>query len=154
MSKDQGWQVIRNDPNGWRELIDRAARTLCYVFSNRLLFYESVRRKFDELKQIAVPKQLGKPIDLLAHFDKAFQHAMEVTGDYKTLFHPMQVDWAAPAIFKHELAPDAWRSVLSELDQFNFKEIRTDILGGIFQAPDCPGRTPQIWPTFHQRRFG
>ena len=138
MSKDQGWQVIRNDPNGWRELIDRAARTLCYVFANRLLFYESVRRKFDELKQITVPKKLGQPLDLLAHFNKAFQHAMEVTGDYETLFYPMEADWAAPAIFMHELAPDAWRSVLSELDQFNFKEIRTDILGGIFQRLIAP----------------
>jgi methylase of polypeptide subunit release factors len=138
MSKDQGWQVVRNDPNGWRDLIDRASRTLCYVFANRLLFYESVRRKFDELKQITVPKKLGQPLDLLAHFNKAFQHAMEVTGDYETLFYPMQEDWAAPAIFMHELAPDAWRSVLSELDQFNFKEIRTDILGGIFQKLIAP----------------
>ncbi len=138
MSKDQGWQVIRNDPNGWRELIDRAARTLCYVFANRLLFYESVRRKFDELKQITVPKKLGQPLDLLAHFNKAFQRAMEVTGDYETLFYPMEADWAAPAIFMHELAPDAWRSVLGELDQFNFKEIRTDILGGIFQRLIAP----------------
>ena len=138
MSKDQGWQVIRNDPNGWRELIDRASRTLCYVFANRLLFYESVRRKFDDLKQITVPKKLGQPLDLLAHFNKSFQHAMEVTGDYETLFYPMQEDWAAPAIFAHELAPDAWRSVLGELDQFNFKEIRTDILGGIFQRLIAP----------------
>ena len=138
MSKDQGWQVIRNDPKIWRDLIDRASRTLCYVFANRLLFYESVRRKFDELKQISIPKKTGKPIDLLTHFNKAFQHAMEVTGDYETLFYPMEVDFAAPAIFQHELAPDAWRSVLSELDQFNFKEIRTDILGGIFQRLIAP----------------
>lgn len=138
MAKDQGWPVIRNDPNVWRNLIDRAARTLCYVFANRLLFYESVRRKFDELKPITVPPKLGPPIDLLAHFNQAFQHAMEVTGDYETLFYPMQVDFAAPAIFRHELAPEAWRSVLDELDQFNFKEIRTDILGGIFQRLIAP----------------
>ena len=138
MSKDQGWQVIRNDPNGWRQLIDRAARTLCYVFANRLLFYESVRRKFDELKPIKVPQKLAHPLDLLPHFNKAFQHAMEVTGDYETLFYPMQVDFAAPAIFMHELAPDAWRSVLGELYQFNFKEIRTDILGGIFKRLIAP----------------
>ena len=61
MAGDQGWTVIRNDPQGWRTLIDRAARTLCYVFCNRLLFYESVRRKFDELSELHVPKkvQLG-----------------------------------------------------------------------------------------------
>ena len=138
MSKDQGWQVIRNDPNVWRDLIDRASRTLCYVFANRLLFYESVRRKFDELPPINLPQPPGQPLDLLDHFNQAFQRAMEVTGDYETLFYPMQEDWAAPAIFAHELAPDAWRAVLSELDQFNFKEIRTDILGGIFQRLIAP----------------
>jgi hypothetical protein len=52
---------------GGGQLIDRAARTLCYVFANRLLFYESVRRKFDELKQITVPKKIGQPLDLLEH---------------------------------------------------------------------------------------
>jgi len=138
MSRDQGWQVIRNDAKGWRELIDRAARTLCYVFANRLLFYESVRRKFDQLKPITIPQKLAKPLDLLAHFNQAFQHAMEVTGDYETLFYPMERDWAAPVIFAHDLAPDAWRSVLGELVQFNFKEIRTDILGGIFQRLIAP----------------
>src|SRR5438270_12662506 len=64
MSNDQGWQVIRNDQNVWRALIDRAARTLCYVFSNRLLFYESVRRKFTRLEEIKIPKKVSAPSDL------------------------------------------------------------------------------------------
>ena len=44
----------------------------------------------------------------------------------------------APLIFAHEFAADAWRSVLGELYQFNFKEIRTDILGDIFQRLIAP----------------
>lgn len=46
MAQQQGWQVVRNDARIWRELVDRAARTLCYVFANRLIFYESVRKKW------------------------------------------------------------------------------------------------------------
>src|SRR5665213_153217 len=138
MSNDQGWQVIRNDQNVWRTLIDRAARTLCYVFSNRLLFYESVRRKFTKLDEIKIPKKVSTPDALNIHFQKAFQNAVNETGDYETLFYPAENDWASPLIFAHEFAADAWRSVLEELRPFNFKEIRTDILGGIFKRLIAP----------------
>ncbi len=138
MATDQGWQVIRNDQNLWRTLIDRAARTLCYVFSNRLLFYESVRRKFTNLDEIRIPKTISAPGDLDVDFRKAFQNAVNETGDYETLFYPAEKDWAGKLIFAHKFAADAWRSVLGELHQFNFKEIRTDILGGIFQRLIAP----------------
>ena len=139
MAGDQGWMVIRNDPQVWRMLIDRAARTLCYVFSNRLLFYESVRRKFDELNELAVPKKVSAADELYAHFQKTFQNAVEATGDYETLFYPFaEKDWAGPHIFAHDHSLEAWRSVLENLRPFNFKEIRTDILGGIFQRLIAP----------------
>jgi hypothetical protein len=138
MAGDQGWQVIRNDPNVWRMLIDRAARTLCYVFCNRLLFYESVRRKFDELKALQVPKQVNSSGELYLHFQKTFQKAVDATGDYETLFYPAEKDWAGPLIFGHEHSLEAWRSVLENLRPFNFKEIRTDILGGIFKKLIAP----------------
>jgi methylase of polypeptide subunit release factors len=133
MAGDQGWTVIRNDPKVWRMLVDRAARTLCYVFSNRLLFYESVRTKFSDLKELHVPKKASSTSELYAHFQKTFQKAVEATGDYETLFYPYEKDWAGPLIFGHEHSLDAWNSVLENLRPFNFKEIRTDILGGIFK---------------------
>lgn len=138
MAGDQGWMVIRNDPKVWRLLIDRAARTLCYVFANRLLFYESVRRKFDELKELNVPKKATSADGLYLHFQKTFQKAVEATGDYETLFYPFEKDWAGPLIFSHEHSLEAWRSVLENLRPFNFKEIRTDILGGIFKRLIAP----------------
>ena len=138
MAGDQGWQVIRNDPNVWRMLIDRAARTLCYVFCNRLLFYESVRRKFDELSELDVPKRASSANELYLHFQKTFQKAVDATGDYETLFYPAEKDWAGPLIFGHEHSLEAWRSVLENLRPFNFKEIRTDILGGIFKQLIAP----------------
>ncbi|MGD0816719.1 MAG: N-6 DNA methylase [Verrucomicrobiota bacterium] len=138
MASDQGWPVIRNDPKAWRTLIDRAARTLCYVFSNRLLFYESVRTKFSELKELHVPRKASSGDELYVHFQKAFQRAVEATGDYETLFYPFEKDWAGPLIFGHEHSIDAWRSVLEEIRPFNFKEIRTDILGGIFKRLIAP----------------
>jgi len=112
---------------------DCAARTLCYVFANRLLFYESFRTKFDELKELHVPKRPASPHDLYVRFQKAFQLAVDATGDYETLFYPAEKDWAGPHIFGHEHSQGSWRSVLENLRSLNFKAIRTDILGGIFK---------------------
>lgn len=130
---EQGWQFTRNDPVQWREILDRAARTLSYVFANRLIFYESVRAKFTELPGLTLPKSVKSPQALYSHFQNAFQMAVDATGDYETLFYPLEKDWAGPFIFGHDDSAEAWRSVLQNLEPFNFKLIPTDILGGIFR---------------------
>ena len=133
LGREQGWPFARNDPKQWRDILDRAARTLCYVFANRLVFYESVRAKFTELASLTVPTTAASAEELYAHFQKTFQTAVEATGDYETLFYPLERDWAGPLIFGHADSADVWRSVLQNLEPFNFKLIPADILGGIFR---------------------
>jgi hypothetical protein len=137
MAREQGWLVIRT-PEGWRELVDRAARTVCYVFANRLIFYEAVRTKFENLKRLELRPGVKTPADLNAYFNLAFQRAIDESGDYETIFYPSEKDWAGPLIFQHPDSADAWRSVLGNLKPFNFKEIRTDVLGGIFKRLIAP----------------
>ena len=140
MSREQGWQVLRQDVREWRLLLDRAARTLCYVFANRLLFYESVRARFTELEKLAVPKGVNGAKPLYTHFQKIFQAAVEATGDYETLFYPLEdeEDWAGALIFGHADAIDAWRSVIGNLQPFDFQNLRSDILGDIFKRLIAP----------------
>ncbi|MBI4662499.1 MAG: N-6 DNA methylase [Verrucomicrobia bacterium] len=145
ISREHGWLFTRNDPVLWREVLDRAARTLCYVFANRLIFYGSVRAKFAELDALSIPKQVNSADHLYDHFQKAFQRAVEATGDYETLFYPYEKDWAAPLIFAQADSVEAWRSVIANLEPFNFKLIPTDILGGIFRRLIDPAE---------RRRFG
>ena len=137
MTREQGWLVIRT-PEGWRDLVDRTARTICYVFANRLIFYEAVRTKFENLKRLELRSSVKTPPDLNAYFNKAFEHAIDESGDYETIFYPSEKDWASPLIFQHPDSADAWRSVLGNLKPFNFKEIRTDVLGGIFKRLIAP----------------
>ncbi len=137
MAREQGWLVIRT-PEGWRELVDRAARTICYVFANRLIFYEAVRTKFENLKRLELRSSAKTPADLNAYFNTAFERAIDESGDYETIFYPSEKDWAGPLIFQHPDSVDAWRSVLGNLKPFNFKEIRTDVLGGIFKRLIAP----------------
>ena len=141
MTKNQGWQVARNDAQTWRELIDRAARTLCYVFANRLIFYESVRKKFHEgLAELRIPPRVKAASEIHTLFAKRFQEAVNFTGDYETIFYPEPEggDWAGPLIFSNENARDAWISVLDNLRPFNFTTINSDILGAIFQRLIAP----------------
>ncbi len=133
LGREQGWLFARNDPGQWRGIIDRAARTVCYVFANRLIFYESVRVKFSELAALKIPRAVTSANDLYTHFQRTFQKAVRATGDYETLFYPFEKDWAGPHIFGHPDSAEAWRSVLQNLEPFNFKLIPTDILGGIFR---------------------
>ena len=137
MAREQGWLVIRT-PEGWRELVDRAARTVCYVFANRLIFYEAVRTKFENLKRLELRSSVKTPSDLNAYFNTAFERVIKESGDYETIFYPSEKDWAGPLIFQHPDSADAWRSVLGNLKPFNFKEIRTDVLGGIFKRLIAP----------------
>ena len=131
MGNEQNWIVSSEE---WDSLVDRAARTLCYVFANRLIFYESCRAKFAEsLAPLKFPKNLKAAGELYRHFQKTFQNAVDETGDYETLFYPQEKDWAGPHIFGHADSAEAWRSVIQNLEPFNFKLIPTDILGHIFQ---------------------
>ncbi|MCI0541191.1 MAG: SAM-dependent methyltransferase [Verrucomicrobiales bacterium] len=145
IAKEQGWLFTRNDPVQWREVLDRTARTLCYVFANRLIFYESVRAKFAELDALEIPEHVKSPEPLYEHFQKTFQQAVEATGDYETLFYPYEKDWAGPLIFADPDSVEVWRSVIRNLEPFNFKLIPTDILGGIFRRLIDPAE---------RRRFG
>lgn len=140
MSREQGWQVLRQDAREWRALLDRAARTLCYVFANRLLFYESVRARFTSLGKLSVPKNASGEKPLYTHFQRAFQAAVDATGDYETLFYPHEdeEDWAGALIFGHADAADAWRSVIANLQPFDFQNLRSDVLGDIFKRLIAP----------------
>ena len=140
MANSQGWYVVRNDHRVWRILVDRAARTLCYVFANRLIFYESVRINFTSLRGLRIPTKVIDRNSLYKYFANKFQGAVEVTCDYETLFYPEPEgdDWAGPLIFAHKSARDAWASVLENLRPFNFKRIPTDVLGGIFKRLIAP----------------
>src|SRR5262249_9462342 len=113
---------------------------LCYVFANRLIFYESVRRKFEALAELRIPPRAKTVADMHMFFAKRFQDAVERTGDYETLFYPEPEggDWAGPLIFQHENARDAWVAVLENLRQFNFSSISSDILGAIFKQLIAP----------------
>src|SRR5258706_4723832 len=59
MTREQQWNFDRGDPDSWRKVIDRAARSMVYVLSNRILFYQAVRLRND-LPELEFPRRAKK----------------------------------------------------------------------------------------------
>ncbi|MBM4081676.1 MAG: SAM-dependent methyltransferase, partial [Planctomycetes bacterium] len=139
MTDEQQWTVLRGDPTEWRHALDRAAQTLCYVLSNRIIFYEAIRVRQPGLPKLAIPPRIADGDAAYKHFQRRFQQAVEATGDYEPLFHPQeQKDWAGPLIFRSPGALDAWRAVLRSVEGYNLRTVPHDVVGKIFQRLISP----------------
>jgi hypothetical protein len=138
MTREQQWNFDRSDPESWRKVIDRAARSMVYVLSNRILFYQAVRLRND-LPELEFPRQAKKdPKRALDYLHECFKEAVEKTGDYEPVFFPEEKEWAALIALSGTNSLDAWDKTISAIDRFNFKEIPTDILGHVFQKLISP----------------
>ncbi|MBZ5672075.1 MAG: N-6 DNA methylase [Acidobacteriia bacterium] len=137
MAEEQQWNVDPNDPVSWREAIDRAARSMAYVLSNRILFYQAVRLR-NELPELKLPRTARTPGKAFQYLRESFEEAVHVTGDYEPVFFPEAKEWAALVALSGSNSIDAWSNFIRAVDRFNFKEIPTDILGHTFQKLISP----------------
>jgi N-6 DNA Methylase len=129
---EQQWNFDRHDPNGWRQVVDRAARSMVYVLSNRILFYQAVRLR-NSLPELRIPSRAKTPDKALEYLRSRFEEAVEVTGDYEPVFFPDDKEWAAEQALSGGSSIEAWDKFIQAVDRFAFKEIGTDILGHVFQ---------------------
>jgi len=144
--KLQGWiagqdrTFVRNSPDEWRKTLDAVARSLCYVLTNRVIFYQALRARFDELPGLKLVGAHRKPDRAFQYLLHRFEHAVRVSGDYEPLFHPHEGehDWGSMLLFKPPEAVDAWRSVLRAVESYNFSSVSSDIVGRIFQRLISP----------------
>ena len=134
---EQQWNFDRTDPESWREIIDRAARSMSYVLSNRILFYQAVRAR-NRLPELKLPRNADTPQKALDYLRACFEEAVERTGDYEPVFFPESKEESALMALSGTGSLEAWSKFISAVDKFNFKEIPTDILGGVFQKLISP----------------
>jgi hypothetical protein len=134
MAQEQQWNVDPSNPKSWREAIDRAARSMAYVLSNRILFYQAVRSRPEcDLPELRFQRGVKTPEKASAYLRDRFVEAVEVTGDYEPVFFPHTKEWAATVALSGANSIEAWGKFIHAVDGFNFKEIPTDILGHFFQ---------------------
>ncbi len=140
MAAEMNWTFDPSNPDNWRDTLERAARTLCYVFCNRAIFYEAIRAKYpDSLDELHMPKRpKNAHAGIYGYFRSQFQRAVIESGDYEPIFYPQVDDWAGALIFASEAACYGWNGVFTNLAQYNFRQIPYDIIGGIFQKLISP----------------
>jgi hypothetical protein len=140
MAEEMNWTFDPGDANNWSETLERAARTLCYIFSNRAIFYEAIRAKYpDDLNQLKMPRRgRNEQRGIYDYFRDQFKRAVAETGDYEPIFYPQVNDWAGALIFASDMACQGWTGLFTNLAQYNFREIPYDIIGGIFQKLISP----------------
>jgi hypothetical protein len=140
MAEEMNWTFDPGDANHWSEILERAARTLCYIFCNRAIFYEAIRAKYpDQLRPLKMPRTgQNDGGGLYDYFRGQFKRAVDETGDYEPIFYPQVNDWAGALVFSSDMAREGWRGLFANLAQYNFREIPYDIIGGIFQKLISP----------------
>ncbi len=131
-TQEQQWNFDRDNPNSWRETVDRAARSMVYVLSNRILFYQAVQSR-SRLPELKLPRKANSPKKALEYLCESFQDAVHATGDYEPVFFPESREWAAEVALSGVNSLEAWSRFIRAIDRFHFKEIPTDILGHTFQ---------------------
>lgn len=139
LTEELQWTFDPKDPEHWRRILDRTARTLCYIFSNRAIFYEAVRSRYkDHLKKLVMPLEKMDFQKKYDYFRERFADAVEASGDYEPVFYPHVEDWVGALVFASPRACQGWKGLLANLDQYNFHEIPHDIVGRIFQKLIAP----------------
>jgi hypothetical protein len=130
---DQDRIFVRNAPDEWRAALNNMAKTLAYVWANRLIFYKALRARFGDLPRLELRSSVKTPDDAAKAFDRYFQKAVDRSGDYEPLLFPSAQDWASAVVFEAPGALDAWRGLLRGIESVDFKDVKSDIVGRIFQ---------------------
>ncbi|MGA2867388.1 MAG: N-6 DNA methylase [Verrucomicrobiota bacterium] len=140
MSEEMNWTFDPDDTDNWRQALDTAARTLCYVFSNRAIFYDALRTRYPEsLPGLKLPQRGPRGQQgIYDYFRARFHRAVVETGDYEPIFYPQVGDWAGALVFGSDIACQGWKGLLAHLAEYDFRKLPYDIIGHIFQRLISP----------------
>lgn len=128
-----GWTVV-SDPEGVRELLERAAKFGCYLLVNKLVFHEALLKKYGrKLDPLEAPPEVTTGDELRQRLQAFFSEAREVTGDYETIFGeaPLAIENRIP--FYSDLAVAGWRGLIEQIHEFDFSKLDYEVVGSIFE---------------------
>jgi len=130
---EQDWIFVRTPREDWIKVVDNMAKTLAYVWTNRLIFYKALLAKFPDLPRFELRPSIREPGQVVAYFNRLFQLAVERSGDYEPLLMPEAKDWSTTLVFHPPGALEAWRGLLRGIGPIDFREVPSDVVGRIFQ---------------------
>ncbi len=130
---EQDWTFVRTPHEEWAKVVENMAKTLAYVWANRLIFYKALRARFPDLARLELRPSVKSPADAVAALNRQLQAAVDRSGDYEPLLMPQAADWATALVFAPGHALDAWRGFLRGIESVDFREVPSDVVGRIFQ---------------------
>ncbi len=130
---DQDWTFVRTPQEEWAKAVDNMAKTLAYVWANRLIFYNALRARFCDLPRLQLNVTVKTAPAALDAFNALFKRAVKRSRDYESLLMPEARDWATELVFHPVSGLDAWRGLLRGLESVDFREVPSDVVGRIFQ---------------------
>ena len=130
---EQDWTFVRSERDEWVKAVQNMVKTLAYVWSNRLIFYQALRARFPGLPGLRLKSSVKTANDAVETFNDFFSRAVERSGDYEPLLMPETRDWATALVFQPDNALQAWRGLLKGIEAVDFSNVPSDVIGRIFQ---------------------
>ncbi|MFH0910473.1 MAG: N-6 DNA methylase [Planctomycetota bacterium] len=138
MREEQGW-IIKDDPEGIRDNLERAAKFASYALVNKLVFHEALLKRYGaKLGKLQVPKHIDTSEGLRLHLEGYFEDAKKVTGDYETVFGEDHAGIGNRIPFYSDAAVDSWRSLINDIHEYDFSKIDYEVIGSIFERLISP----------------
>jgi hypothetical protein len=126
MISDQGWQW---DDKLRDELLLRTTQIACYLQMNRILFYSTMRARFDSLPELNLSyAKSGRGVR--QRLEPAFADAMRVSSDYETIF---DVGYITEVAYAADASTRGWDGLLRGIQGVDLSGVGLDVLGGIFE---------------------
>jgi methylase of polypeptide subunit release factors len=135
---EQDRAFVRGVREEWHQALLNMARTLAYVWANRLIFYKALRARFSDLPRLELKRSVKSAAEAVEAFNRFFGRAVERSGDYEPLLFPDTEDWATELVFQPPAALDAWRGLLRGIESVDFRDVPSDVVGRIFQKLISP----------------
>jgi len=138
MRSDQGW-IIYDDPEGIRDNLERAARFACYGLLNKLVFHEALLRRYGaQIDKIFIPEHIDTGEGLRSHVEGYFAEAIQITGDYETVFGEDHTVVGNRIPFYSDIAVPYWRDLIGQVHEFDFSKLDYEVIGNIFERLISP----------------
>jgi hypothetical protein len=126
MISDQRWQwddKLRDD------LLLRTVKVACYLQMNRIMFYSTMRARFETLAELDI-SQAKSGRGLRQRLEPRFAQAMDVSHDYETIF---EVGYITEVAYAGDAAVSAWDGLVRGIKGVDLSGVGLDVLGGIFE---------------------
>ena len=131
---DQDWTFVRTPHEEWAKAVDNMAKTLAYVWANRLIFYKALRSRFPELPRLELRASVKKPQDALAALESFLPKGSRAKRRLRAAIDARGAATGRPSWSSTPRAPlTLGAGSLRGIESVDFREVSSDVVGRIFQ---------------------